>query len=284
MWWSEFFVHRLNYAPLRHGWGSYVLQFSIPVQFEYLFTPSNPNPNSSWPYTLKGKSALNWREIKINLLDSHQQKTHETCETRSLKKGVMRHHGSRWGSEGQREVRLQHYRSDHANNLRGSIFTVRVVKSESGYTDRVAYQSLDITPAVPLCDPLLCNSRANGPKILCHWLFSVKCLCGSCKCCPKITITKSENIKWVLWVMLGMIQGHSPWFFSMKMTLESELKFCPVRIICWPPRTEQLSMSCFSTMGSSCAERWAAGTHREVQTERYLHSRSAFTHSAAIST
>ncbi len=60
----------------------------------------------------------------------------------------------------------------------------------------------------------------------------------------------------------GVIQCHSPCVFSIKMTLESELKFCPVRIICWPPRTEQLSMSCFSTMGSSCAERWAAGTHR----------------------
>lgn len=61
------------------------------------------------------------------------------------------------------------------------------------------------------------------------------------------------------WAMQETIGGDSPWFFSMKMTLESELKFCPVRIICWPPRTEHLSMSCFSTMGSSCAERWAAG-------------------------
>lgn len=49
--------------------------------------------------------------------------------------------------------------------------------------------------------------------------------------------------------------GHSPWDFSIKTTLESELKFCPVRIICWPPRTEQWSVSCFSTMGSSCADR-----------------------------
>lgn len=67
--------------------------------------------------------------------------------------------------------------------------------------------------------------------------------------------------------------GHSPWVFSMKTTLESELKFCPVRIICWPPRTEQLSMSCFSTMGSSWAERWAAGTHRGGQRVTFTVSR-----------
>lgn len=60
-----------------------------------------------------------------------------------------------------------------------------------------------------------------------------------------------------------VLAEYSPWVFSIKMTLESELKFCPVKIICWPPRTEQLSMSCFSTIGSSWADRWAVGRKRE---------------------
>lgn len=56
---------------------------------------------------------------------------------------------------------------------------------------------------------------------------------------------------------------HLPWVFSMKITFESALKFWPVRIICWPPRTEQASMSCFSTMGSSWADLWAIESNRE---------------------
>lgn len=47
--------------------------------------------------------------------------------------------------------------------------------------------------------------------------------------------------------------------FSVNTTLDSAVKFCPVRIICWPPYTRQLSMSCLSTMGSSWADRWAVG-------------------------
>lgn len=70
--------------------------------------------------------------------------------------------------------------------------------------------------------------------------------------------------------------SNSPWVFSTNMTFESELKFCPVRIICWPPRTEQLSRSCFSTMGSSWAERWAAETHRGVEHNFYGLSSDAF--------
>lgn len=79
---------------------------------------------------------------------------------------------------------------------------------------------------------------------------------------------------WTWLYKMWLDATHSPWFFSRKMTLESELKFCPVRIICWPPRTEQLSMSCFSTMGSSCADRWAAGTQRERRANCYIHSRT----------
>lgn len=73
----------------------------------------------------------------------------------------------------------------------------------------------------------------------------------------------------LVWKQSMFLECRLPCVFSIKMTLESELKFCPVRIICWPPRTEQLSMSCFSTMGSSWAERWAAGTHKRVACNIY---------------
>lgn len=43
----------------------------------------------------------------------------------------------------------------------------------------------------------------------------------------------------------------------MNTTLDSAVKFCPVRIICCPPYTRQLSMSCLSTIGSSWADLWA---------------------------
>ena len=70
---------------------------------------------------------------------------------------------------------------------------------------------------------------------------------------PEVGGIKTCSVK----VVRGSLCYCSPWVFSMKITLESELKFCPVRIICWPPRTEQPSISCFSTRGSSWAERWA---------------------------
>lgn len=53
-----------------------------------------------------------------------------------------------------------------------------------------------------------------------------------------------------------------PVVFSVNTTLDSAVKFCPVRIICWPPYTRQLSMSCLSTMGSSWADRWAVGERK----------------------
>lgn len=41
------------------------------------------------------------------------------------------------------------------------------------------------------------------------------------------------------------------------MTLDSEVKFWPLRIICSPPRTEQWSTSWRSTAGCSWADLWA---------------------------
>lgn len=61
------------------------------------------------------------------------------------------------------------------------------------------------------------------------------------------------------WKLLLSLNGHSPCVFSENITLESDVKFCPVRTICWPPSTEQRSRSCLSTAGSSWAERWAVG-------------------------
>lgn len=50
---------------------------------------------------------------------------------------------------------------------------------------------------------------------------------------------------------------YSPCVFSKKMTLDSEVKFWPLRTICSPPRTEQWSTSWRSTAGCSWADLWA---------------------------
>ncbi len=50
---------------------------------------------------------------------------------------------------------------------------------------------------------------------------------------------------------------YSPCVFSKKMTLDSDEKFWPLRIICGPPRTEQWSTSWRSTVGCSWADLWA---------------------------
>ena len=52
-----------------------------------------------------------------------------------------------------------------------------------------------------------------------------------------------------------------PGAFSTKMTLESCRKLWPDRTIFFPPRTGQLAALCFSTRGSSWADRWAARGH-----------------------
>ena len=62
----------------------------------------------------------------------------------------------------------------------------------------------------------------------------------------------------------GLFAQEVPGAFSTKMTLESCRKLCPDRTIFFPPRTGQLAALCFSTRGSSWADRWAAwGQNRE---------------------
>lgn len=56
-----------------------------------------------------------------------------------------------------------------------------------------------------------------------------------------------------------------PGAFSTKMTLESCRKLWPDSTILFPPSTGQLAALCFSTRGSSWADRWAAGTGTPVR-------------------
>lgn len=58
----------------------------------------------------------------------------------------------------------------------------------------------------------------------------------------------------------GLFLREIPGAFSTKMTLESCRKLWPDRTILFPPRTGQLATLCFSTRGSSWADRWAAGS------------------------
>lgn len=70
----------------------------------------------------------------------------------------------------------------------------------------------------------------------------------------------------------GLFVRKVPGAFSTKMTLESCRKLWPDRTIFFPPRTGQLAALCFSTRGSSWADRWAArGQSRRVSTRPRPH-------------
>lgn len=58
-------------------------------------------------------------------------------------------------------------------------------------------------------------------------------------------------------VLRPSISKDVPGAFSTKMTLESCRKLWPDRTILFPPWTAQLAALCFSTRGSSWADRWA---------------------------
>lgn len=111
--------------------------------------------------------------------------------------------------------------------------------------------------------PLLSSIQWPRPKAKSRSLCCTRDdSCSSVARAPRV-LTSNESVRERYCCEVHSVMSSPPWVFSMKTTLESELKLCPVRIICWPPRTEQPSMSCFSTKGSSCAERWAARTHRD---------------------
>lgn len=83
-----------------------------------------------------------------------------------------------------------------------------------------------------------------------------------------VELLTSKNLRTVSWdttvlqvclITLGKVRKKNalPEVFSVNTTLDSAVKFCPVRIICCPPYTRQLSISCLSTIGSSWADLWA---------------------------